>query len=88
MHVTFQIKKAKTQMGENLFIIGSQNNIGNWKVRTIIFYCQYLRNCRLVILVLFWMLILALILHTRSNRLEKLVANFCLGNPDILASCI
>lgn len=32
MNVTFQIKDAKTNLGESLFLVGNKDELGKWDV--------------------------------------------------------
>jgi hypothetical protein len=32
MHVTFQIKDAKTKLGQSLFLVGNKVELGEWNV--------------------------------------------------------
>lgn len=32
MHVTFQIKEAKTNFGQSVFLLGNKAELGEWKI--------------------------------------------------------
>ena len=36
MHVTFQIKDAKTNLGQSVFVLGNKAELGEWKINKAI----------------------------------------------------
>jgi hypothetical protein len=38
MQVVFKLNQANTKMGENLYIVGNNAILGNWKVSTLVMH--------------------------------------------------